>query len=59
MPLNKKGIKICEAIEREYGSEKGKKVFYSSENKGRIKGVIKHAKTKALNNKKNVYVKKI
>lgn len=41
MPLNKKGEKIKEAMEKEYGSEKGKKVFYASENKGTIKGVTK------------------
>ena len=29
-----------------YGSKKGKKVFYASENKGKIKGVAKHRKLK-------------
>ena len=42
MPLNTKGRKIKEAMEKEYGKEKGKKVFYASENKGTIKGVTKH-----------------
>jgi len=41
MPLNKKGKKIRAAMEREYGSEKGKRVFYASENSGRVKGVTK------------------
>lgn len=41
MPLNKKGKKIKEAMEKEYGKEKGKKIFYASENKGTIKGVTK------------------
>lgn len=39
MPLNKKGKKIMSAMLREYGKEKGKRVFYASENSGRIKGV--------------------
>lgn len=47
MPLTKKGKKIEEAMEKEYGEEKGKKVFYASKNKGTIKGVEK-AKSKAL-----------
>jgi hypothetical protein len=41
MPLNPKGEKIKAAMEKEYGTEKGKKVFYASENKGTIKGVKK------------------
>lgn len=41
MPLNKKGKKIMKAMMKEYGAEKGKKVFYASENKGTIKGVTK------------------
>lgn len=41
MPLNKKGKKIMSAMKKEYGSEKGKSVFYASENKGTIKRVTK------------------
>ena len=41
MPLSKKGTKIKKAMVKTYGKEKGKKVFYASENKGRIKGVKK------------------
>ena len=41
MPLNTKGKKILAAMEKEYGKEKGKAVFYASENKGTIKGVKK------------------
>lgn len=44
MPLNKKGEKIMRAMQKEYGSEKGKQVFYASENKGNIEGVKKMAK---------------
>ena len=41
MPLNKKGKEIKRAMEKEYGTKKGKKVFYASENSGRVKGVTK------------------
>ena len=41
MPLNAKGKKIKKAMEKEYGTKKGKQVFYASENKGSIKGVKK------------------
>jgi hypothetical protein len=41
MPLTKKGKKIKSAMEKEYGSEKGERVFYASKNKGAIKGVEK------------------
>ena len=39
MPLKKKGKKIMKSMQKEYGKKKGKKVFYASKNKGRIKGV--------------------
>ena len=39
MPLTKKGEKILHAMQEEYGKEKGKGVFYASENKGTISGV--------------------
>lgn len=45
MPLNKKGKKIMAAMEKEYGMEKGKAIFYASENKGTIKGVKKKGKS--------------
>ena len=44
MPLNKKGLKIREAIKKFYGKKKGDAVFYASENKGNIKGVTKKKK---------------
>jgi len=44
MPLTKKGKKIKKAMEEQYGKEKGKKVFYATENKGKIKGVTKKKK---------------
>ena len=45
MPLNKKGKKILAAMQKEYGKEKGKTIFYASENKGTIKGVKKKGKS--------------
>ena len=44
MPLTKKGKKIKSAMESEYGKEKGKQVFYASQNKGTIKGTHKKGK---------------
>lgn len=44
MPLTKKGKKIKAAMEKEYGKDKGKAVFYATENKGGIKGVTKKKK---------------
>ena len=44
MPLTPKGKKIKKAMEKEYGKEKGKKVFYASQNKGTIKGTHKGKK---------------
>lgn len=41
MPLNKKGKKIMGAMKEEYGEKRGKKIFYASENKGKIKGIKK------------------
>ena len=46
MPLTKKGRKIMSAMKKQYGSKKGKQVFYASENKGRIAGVAKHNRLK-------------
>lgn len=39
MPLTKKGKKIKAAMEKEYGSSKGTRVFYAAANKGTVKGV--------------------
>jgi hypothetical protein len=39
MPLTKKGEKIKEAMQKQYGSKKGESVFYASKNKGTISGV--------------------
>ena len=39
MPQTKKGKKIENAMEKEYGTEKGKRIYYASIVKGKIKGV--------------------
>jgi hypothetical protein len=44
MPLTSKGSKILKAMEKEYGTKKGKQVFYASRNKGRIRGVDRKRK---------------
>jgi len=44
MPLSEKGTKIKKAMTQQYGSKKGKQVFYASANKGAITGVEKRKK---------------
>lgn len=39
MPLTTKGKKILAEMKKQYGAEGGKRVFYSSANAGKIKGV--------------------
>lgn len=46
MPLTKKGKKIKRAMAEEYGKEKGERVFYASQNSGRIKGTHKTRRKK-------------
>lgn len=46
MPLTEKGHKVMTAMMKTYGAKKGKKVFYASENKGKLKSVAKHQKKK-------------
>ena len=46
MPLNKKGKKIKAAMQKQYGKERGERVFYASENKGTVKGVTKTTRKK-------------
>ncbi len=52
MPLNAKGQKIMSAMMKEYGADKGKHVFYASENSGKVKGVVKNRLSAALKRKK-------
>ena len=51
MPIIEKGKKIKKAMIKEYGSEKGKKVFYASENKGIIKGIKRYSQIAAIKRK--------
>lgn len=39
MPLTSKGEEIMSAMQKQYGEEKGKSVFYASRNAGKITGV--------------------
>lgn len=39
MPLTAKGKEILAHMEKQYGSEKGREVFYASANAGKITGV--------------------
>ena len=39
MPLNEKGKKVRREMRKTYGKEKGDKVFYASENSGKLKGI--------------------
>ena len=48
MPLTEKGSEILHAMEKEYGTEKGKHVFYASKNKGTISGVDSAARIDAI-----------
>ena len=41
MPLTSKFKKILSYMKKQHGNKKGKKVFYSSERKGTIKGTHK------------------
>lgn len=36
MPLSKKGQEVLRKMEKEYGSDKGKQVFYASMNAGKL-----------------------
>lgn len=46
MPMTKKGRKIKRAMKKQYGSEKGERVFYASQNKGTISGTHRKRKKK-------------
>lgn len=48
MPLTKKGRKIKRAMEKTYGRDRGERVFYASQNAGKIKGT--HRKKKGKKN---------
>ena len=44
MPLTKKGVALKAAMKKQYGPEKGERIFYASARKGTIKGVHKGRK---------------
>lgn len=48
MPLTEKGQKVMAAMQKEYGSDKGERVFYATRNKGKLKGVEKRSYKRAL-----------
>ena len=41
MPMSKAGKKMVSNMKNQYGDKKGKKVFYSMENQGRVPGMAK------------------
>lgn len=44
MPLTPKGKKIKRGMQKHYGKEKGKQVYYASQNKGTITGTHRSRK---------------
>jgi len=52
MPLTKKGQRIRHKMEEEYGTKKGKSVFYASRNKGTITGVDPESSGKSKKKRK-------
>jgi len=57
MPQTQKGKKIEDAMEKEYGSEKGTRIYYASIVKGKIKGVEGESGTGTLAKAKKTYKK--
>jgi len=44
MPLTKKGKKVKKEFAKEYGAKQGEKIFYATENKRKMKGLVKKTK---------------
>lgn len=57
MPQTAKGKKIMNAMVKEYGSKKGKSVYYASIVKGKIKGAESKGGTGKLAKAKKTYKK--
>ncbi|MDR3519920.1 MAG: hypothetical protein P4L63_03505 [Candidatus Pacebacteria bacterium] len=57
MPQTKKGEEIENAMEKEYGIDQGKRVYYASIVKGKIKGAEGKGGTGRLTKAKNTYKK--
>jgi hypothetical protein len=45
MPLSTKGNKILKSMKKQYGTKKGKSVFYAMEHSGKLKSVKKKTST--------------
>lgn len=45
MPLTAKGKKMKRAMQKQYGPERGERIFYATEAKGEVKGIKKPKKT--------------
>ena len=54
MPLTEKGEKIKAAMTKQYGPEKGERVFYASKNKGNITGVDDYTELEKGKSRKTV-----
>lgn len=44
MPLTAKGKKVKAAMRKQYGKDKGERVFYAAETKGTMRGLAKKRK---------------
>ncbi|MDA9272051.1 hypothetical protein N9Q05_01540 [bacterium] len=44
MPLTPKGKKVKAAMRKQYGKDKGERVFYATETKGSVRGLAKKRK---------------
>jgi hypothetical protein len=44
VPLTPKGKKVKSAMQKQYGKDKGERVFYATENKGAVRGLAKKRK---------------
>lgn len=44
MPLTPKGKKVKQAMQKQYGKDRGERVFYAAENKGTLRGVARKRK---------------
>lgn len=44
MPITKKGSKVKAAMRETYGPKKGDQVFFATERKGKVKGLVKKGK---------------
>lgn len=58
MPQTAKGKKIMSAMTKEYGSKKGKEIYYASIVKGKITGAEGKGGTGKLAKAKRTYAKK-